>query len=276
MTIKDFINATAKKLKTVGVESARLDCLVLLEDITGKDRAWLLAHPEVELESEKVKKLGRLVERRANHEPLAYIRGRSEFYGREFLVTADTLQPRPETEAMIEMAIQLIENEKLKVENIIDVGTGTGCIAISMKLEQPDIRVLATDISRECLDISQTNAQTLGAKIELLEGDLLEPISPSTYQSSTIILANLPYVPDNHPINQAAQFEPALALFAGDDGLDAYRKMFKQINQLVEKPKAILTESLTSQHQALRALANEHGFTLESTKDLIQRFSLNE
>ncbi len=266
--VNDWLSQATKTLSDAQISTARLDSLILLEDATGKDRAWLLAHPDTLLQGDILQKLKMQVERRAAHEPLAYIRGKSEFYGREFLITPDTLQPRPETETMLELLFEQVKSRKLKVESIIDVGTGSGAIAITVKLELPELSVSATDISQPALSIAQKNADKLQAKVAFYEGDLLEPID----NNFDIVLANLPYVPTGHEINQAAMQEPSIAIFGGEDGLDLYRRMFEQISKLSSKPKYILTESLPYQHAALAGIAKVSGFKLSSTKDFIQQF----
>lgn len=274
MKIDDWLACATEQLKTAGISTARLDCLVLLEDATGKDRSWLLAHPDHILPGSIADELQEQVERRSKHEPLAYIRGRSEFYGREFLVTPDTLEPRPETETMVALALQVI-GDRLRIgENLtlVDIGTGSGCLAITIKLEIPNIEVVAVDISDKCIKVAQENAKKLRTKIEFYTGNLLEPIynlQPTTYN---LVLANLPYVPDGHTINQAAMFEPKHAIFGGSDGLDIYRKLFKQIMSLSHKPEYILTESLPFQHKELTQIAKEVNYKLKTSEDFIQVF----
>ncbi|MDZ7785629.1 MAG: peptide chain release factor N(5)-glutamine methyltransferase [Candidatus Saccharibacteria bacterium] len=276
-----------KALESAGISTARLDCLVLLEDATGKDRSWLLAHPEHELESSKVKKLKEQVQRRAKHEPLAYIRGRSAFYGREFLVNEHTLQPRPETETMIDHLKSLYKVEpcteakssERKALSIVDVGTGSGCIGITAKLELPDAEVYATDISEECLKIARKNARKLKANVEFHKANLLLSqknnshfLNDRSKSENIVLLANLPYVPEGFTINQAAMFEPDVAIFGGKDGLDYYRELFAQIETLKTKPHFIFTESLPTQHKDLTAIAEKHGFRLHECQDFIQVF----
>lgn len=251
-----------------GIHTSRLDALVLLEDIAGKDRAWLLAHPEFELKPTALKRLLEKLRRRASHEPLAYIRGKSEFYGREFMVTPDTLQPRPETETMIELL------KKLKPSNpaiVADIGTGSGAIAISVKLEWPETEVYATEINAAALKISKKNAKRLKAGIRLYRGDLLEPLLTVDSRFS-VLLCNLPYVPDSHTINEAAMQEPRVAIFGGPDGLGLYRRLFDQVKLLSEEPAYILTESLPFQHEALADIAKSSGYTQSQKQDFIQVF----
>ena len=279
MTVAEFLKESGAKLQKAGISSARLDTLLLLEDATGRDRSWLLANQDYVLSKQQIPTLKSMVERRSSHEPLAYIRGKSEFYGRKFLVTADTLQPRPETETMIELLKQFVEDGRWKMEDgsrIIDVGTGSGCLAITAKLELPEATVFATDISKPCLKVARENAKKHQAEVQFFEGNLLDPLPPSIFHlpsSKFAILANLPYVPDSHTINQAATYEPKVAIFGGEDGLDYYRRMFKQIKDADLTIQHILTESLPPHHQALEEIASGCDFKLVQTQDFIQHFT---
>lgn len=317
MNFKNILDDNTKILSDNDIPTARLDVLVLIEDITGKDRGWLLAHPDFKLTIEQTKLLDSAITRRAQHEPLAYIRGTSEFYGRVFKISPDTLQPRPETETMIDLFKELVESRKLKVESyktnvesrkklvesqkskvrsqkskfesqksedeslmrIVDVGTGSGAIAITAKLEWPDFDVHATDINQAALTIAQQNATALKADIHFYKGNLLTPLLsttphlPSTiYHLPTTILANLPYVPNDHMVNKSALHEPSIALFGGDDGLDLYREMFDQLKGIKDTVRFVLTESLPLQHKELASIAQTAGFKLMKTVDLIQIF----
>lgn len=269
MNLEEWLKTATKQLSKSGISTARLDCLVLLEDITGKDRAWLIAHPDFILDDKSKHVLDAQLLRRAKHEPLSYIRGKTEFYGREFIVNAHTLEPRPETETMIDL-LKLIKPSG----PILDIGTGSGCLAITAKLEFPETQVYATDIDKMCIKTARQNAKKHDADIKLFMCDLLESIPPTTYHLPSTILANLPYVPDCHTINQAAMFEPKHAIFGGKDGLDCYRQLFIQIDKLPEKPRYVLTESIPFQHQALEKISNKHGFQQTDERDFIQLFEL--
>jgi release factor glutamine methyltransferase len=275
MTISDWLQKGTQKLEAAGIGTAHLDVLVLLEDALGKDRSWLLAHPEMTVQGSTLYSLGRKIRRRAQHEPLAYIRGKTEFYGREFMVNKHVLEPRPESETMIDLALKVI-GYRLKViaekRRVMDVGTGSGALAITAKLEVPDAEVVATDIDPKCLKISRQNARKLEADVKFLQGDLLEPLynlKPITYN---LILANLPYVPDAFTINQAAMNEPRHAIFGGPDGLDLYRRLFGQIKALPVKPQYVVTESLPFQHEQLTNIAQSAGYQTERSADFIQVF----
>jgi len=299
MTIGEWLATATQKLQAVGIETARLDALVLLEDAASVDRTRLLAHPEEELSSDTQNVLSAWLVRRVQHEPLAYIRGKSEFYGREFAVSPAVLVPRPETETMIDLLKtwinrhsefvsepRTLKSGERKILNqvqddasggrvtIMDVGTGSGALAITAASEVSGAEVWGLDIDPECLQIAQENTKMHDVKITLAESDLLELQGGEVFPDPTVLLCNLPYVPDEYAINDAARHEPALALFAGADGLDLYRKLFEQSVILRTKPLLILTESLETQHLALRQLAKSYGYEEESREGLIQAFVL--
>lgn len=264
MRISEWLQTAEAQLSEAGISTARLDCLVLLSDELERDKSWLLSHPEHELQGSEIEDLNTKIVQRCQHAPLAYLRGHAEFYGRKFVVNEHTLVPRPETETMIELVKAL---DLPAVTTILDVGTGSGCIAITAALELPSARVSACDIDADCLRTARANAEKLHADVTPLQSDLLDRT-----KACDVILANLPYVPDNFQINTAATHEPQHALFGGPDGLDLYRRMFEQIKANNWKPRYILTESLPPQHEALAAIAKAAGFTLQQTDDFIQVF----
>ncbi len=268
---KVLVSGTAQ-LQDAGVGSARLDCLILLEDATGRDRAWLLAHPEYKLTSPLLQELEEKLKRREAHEPLAYIRCETEFYGREFYVDFRVLEPRPESETMIDL-LKTLGLPQGSV--IVDAGTGSGALAITAKLEFPSAKVIATDIDAGCLAVARRNAATLQADVRFLQADLLD----IGLKKIDVILANLPYVPDNFTINRAAMNEPRLAIFGGPDGLDVYRRMFGQImdmTDMAQKPAYILAESLPPQHGKLAGIAASAGYNQLQEQDFVQVFAANK
>lgn len=267
-TTSNWLKLATAELEKNGINTARLDALVMLEDVIGKNRAHLLAHPELELTTEQEKTLESFLNRRLQHEPLAYIRGKAEFYGRDFSVNEHVLVPRPESEDIITLL-----KEYRDVTTIIDIGTGSGALAITAALEFPRAEVIGIDVDPECLKVAKANAKQLDAHVAFLEGDLLRREDLEMYQSPVFILANLPYVPDDYAINEAAKHEPTLALFAGRDGLELYRVMFDQLTEYEDTEIIVLTESLESQHKSLAGIAVDHGFTLGKTAGLIQSFT---
>lgn len=264
MNTEAFLQEATRKLTKAGIGSARLDSLILLEDATGKDRAWLLAHPEFTVSDYIINELNNRVTRRSQHVPLAYIRGQSEFFGRTFYVDERVLEPRPETETMIELALALpLRRQPV----IVDTGTGSGALAVTAKLEIPQATVYATDIDGGCLKVAKRNAESLKANITCLEADLLD--SNQLPAQLDIVLANLPYVPDDFHINLAASHEPRLAIFGGLDGLELYRRLFNGL-----EASYVLTEALPPQHEMLAAIAAEAGYKQLRKQDFIQVFAI--
>jgi release factor glutamine methyltransferase len=272
MTVGDFLQQGTAKLSKAGIDSARLDCLLLLEDTLHMDRARLLAHPELLIDEAASASLLAQCEQRATHTPLAYLRGKASFYGRSFMITSDVLVPRPETETMVTLAKELTNSAGLPAQpRFVDIGTGSGCIGISVALEIPGSVVSLYDIDPNVLTVARKNAQVLGAHVTTAIQNLLSD-PPAAEHTFAVVLANLPYVPDAYPINTAATFEPKLALFAGPDGLDLYRTLWQQIAALPVPPVYVLTESLIEQHAALAELAEAAGYKLAQQKGLIQQF----
>lgn len=264
MTVQDFLKTATKTLEQNGATSARLDCLILLEDELGLDRASILAHPETELSPSQLARLNTQVTQRITHLPMAYIRGKAPFFGREFVVNEHVLVPRPETETMIELLKNLPLPTALK---IADIGTGSGCIGITAALEIPTATVTLYDIDPHALKVAKKNAQSLGVQVAISQGDLL-----SKKPDADVLLANLPYVPSNYAINQAAKHEPTHTLFSGQDGLDLYRRFWKEISLLEQLPIFVLTESLPFQHDTLETLAKSAGYEQGTKQDLVQVF----
>ncbi len=274
LTMSQWLTKATKKLEESGIGTARLDALVLFEDATGKNRAWLLAHPETRLDKvardpTSSRLLDEWVERRAGHEPLAYIRGRTEFYGRKFKVDKRVLEPRPESETMIDLLKTL---PLPKTRHIIDVGTGSGSLGITAALEIPGSTIELIDIDPGCLKVARQNLKLHKVTAELVHGDLLE----KTKRPADVVLANLPYVPDSHTINEAAMQEPKIAIFGGLDGLNLYRKLFTQFTKNSQQPKYVLTESLPFQHQELEKIAGSHKYKLHKEDDFIMVFKLRQ
>jgi release factor glutamine methyltransferase len=270
MTTADWLFEAMRKLGNAGVDSPRRDAFVFIEDVLKKDRAWVNAHGEHELNNQQIKALDALIERRMKREPLAYVRGKGWFYGRFFDVTPDVMIPRPESESFINLLKQIIEDGP----TIIDVGTGSGCLAITAKLELPKAEIIAIDLSQKALKIAKQNAKNHHADIQFHHGSLLEPLLSSTFHlPPSILMTNLPYVPEGLITSPEITHEPSNALFSGKDGLDHYRALWQQITELKNKPHYILTESLESQHKALIKLAQKSGYKLVKTEVLVQLFS---
>lgn len=252
--------------------TARLDAEVMLANVLAVDRSWLHAHPENLVTKEQLAILNDFLNRRVHHEPLAYILNKTEFYGREFYIKNGVLVPRPESETLIDMCIKLSHDKKLSNLLIIDVGCGSGALGITMGLELSDVKVVGIDIDSTCLEVSRINAKKHGVKVEFIKSNLLESVANYNNYKNIIIIANLPYVPDSHVLNDAATLEPKHAIFGGPDGLSLYRKLFEQLKKLNPHPCYVFTESLSPQHEELKTIANKHSYQLMEEQDFIQLF----
>lgn len=265
MTIQEWLGDSTKKLADNGVGSARLDALVLLEYALVTPRVTLLSHPETDLPATTLVRLDKALKQRLDGIPIAYITHKKEFYGREFIVNEHVLIPRPETESIIELVKQLA----LEAPHIADIGTGSGCIAITLALEIPDSKVMAADISEEALKIAKQNAKDLSAQVTFKQSDLFAQLA---HRSFDVVCANLPYVPDKLVTSNEITKEPSDALFSGEDGLDHYRRFFIEVAELSNKPTYVVIESLENQHNELKKLATITGYQLKQTDMLAQLF----
>lgn len=265
MTVGQFLKIGAETLRAARVESARLDCLVLLEDVVGKDRSHLLAHPEIILTDAQITALNNYITQRKQHVPLAYIRGQAAFFGRTFRVNNHVLVPRPESEAIIEL---LLETPLPPRPRVADIGCGSGCIGITAVLELRQASITLYDIDSAALAVAEQNAKAFRATVQLKHRDLLT----SNNDHFDVLLANLPYVPDNYAVNAAAQHEPKQALYSGPDGLDHYRKLWEQIALRKQKPTHVIIEALPGQHARLVELAQNARYTLAGNKDFALLF----
>lgn len=245
---------------------SHLDAELILAHALNKERVFLHAHPDYELTESEQRKAEEYLKRRQNHEPVAYILGSKEFYGREFVVTPDTLIPRPETEAIIDLVKEL----SLEKPKILDVGTGSGCIAITLKLELPESDVTAVDISEKALVVAEKNADNLHANLEFKKSDLLKNVD----EKFDIIVANLPYVDKNWDwLSPELDFEPETALYSEDFGLKDIKNLILESNtKLAEQGKLIL-ESDISQHEAIECFVKSNtNMRLVKTSGLAQMF----
>jgi release factor glutamine methyltransferase len=223
-----LLSAITDRLNSVS-DTPALDASVLLAYILDKPRTWVRAHPELTLSAEQKRQLDGLLERLERGEPLPYVIGHWEFFGLEFDLTPDVLIPRPETELLVERALAWL-NESPVRRTVADVGTGSGIIAISIAVNVPDAKIMATDLSAEALKVATMNAKKFDVedRIEFFQCDLL-PVKPAfftTEQHLDLICANLPYIPTEalHSLPIYGR-EPTLALDGGEDGLELIRRL---------------------------------------------------
>lgn len=257
MKICDFLESARATLKTAGIEGAQTDAEVILAHVLKKDRAWFLAHDDAKLTSEHIEAAQKLLEKRAGRIPMSYVLGLREFAGLEFKMDERALTPRVETETIVAEVIKRAPQGA----HVLDIGTGSGAMAIAIKHLRPDLRVVASEVSLEALDLARENAKTLlgnDTKIEFIQSDLFDNIN----DKFDIIAANLPYVTRTMELMPEVQNEPAVALFGGaDDGLDLYRKFFTQLPSHISNNARVWTESDPWQQEGLIKLAKACGLT---------------
>ena len=226
MTVRAALLQGQQLLEDAKIGEARLTAEVLLMRATGHDRAWLYAHGNDELIELWWIHYGRYLHQRIKGEPTQYITGRQEFYGREFRVTPDVLIPRPETEHLIEAALTR------SAETILDLGTGSGAIAVTLALETRAL-VVATDIALTALHVAQHNARTLGAQVAFMACDLGAAFADGSFD---LVVSNPPYIAARNRASlqpEVRDHEPALALFGGEDGLAIYQRLIPEAARLL-------------------------------------------
>ena len=232
---------------------ARLDAETLLMHVLCRDRAYLYAHPELELSSRELARYREWLERRAQGEPLQYITGHQEFWGLDLLVTPAVLIPRPETEHVVETLLEVLGGTESP--RIVDVGTGSGCIALAIASEMSKARVEAVDVSTEALDIAQRNAQRLGlaSRVEFTHSDLLQKYL-SAGPAFDAVVSNPPYVGQQEADKlqiEVREHEPHCALFGGEQGLDIYRRLVPEARRVLKTGGWLVMEIGYSQEQAI-------------------------
>jgi release factor glutamine methyltransferase len=240
-------------------DSARADAELLLAQALGQSRSWLYAHSDDKLGEDQVRDFRALLERRRRGEPVAQILGVREFWSLPLMVTVDTLIPRPETELLVELALQRIPAESSP--RVLDLGTGTGAIALAIAKERPQAEVTAIDADPRTLRVAKKNAARLGLdQVHFLLGNWFSAVRDERYD---VILSNPPYIADDDPhlLQGDLRFEPRSALASGTDGLDALRQIASEAARHLRAGGCVLLEHGFDQGAAVRALLAASGFT---------------
>ncbi|MFN8482620.1 MAG: peptide chain release factor N(5)-glutamine methyltransferase [Anaerolineae bacterium] len=262
-TVGVLLAQLTTRFRDAGCDTPSLDAQVIVARALGVNRAWLLAHPEAVVPADVSATIERWAQRREEREPLAYVIGRREFYGLDFIVDGSVLTPRPETEMLVERALDVIWawREAHGVwPRVADLGAGSGAIAVTIAAALPDLEhVTAVDISPHALAVAELNAAHYGVghHIDFRRGDLLLPLD----EPVDVILANLPYIPtgDLATLQPEVQREPRLALDGGPDGLDLFRRLFAQALGRVSPQAVFLLEVGAGQGAAVAELARTLG-----------------
>ncbi len=270
MTLQQWLDKGEAELRSgPHPEHAHLDTQALLLHLLGKNTAWLMAHQGDDFAGCAAIRFAALLERRLKGEPIQYIVGEVEFYGLPFRVTPDVLIPRPETEHLVEKALAFAA--QFPVPCILDIGTGSGAIAVALAHKLPNAQMTAIDLSAAALTVARENAalNSVTAQIRFLQGDLLAPVAGEAFD---IIVSNPPYVPTTDRASLAVEVrdhEPALALFAGEDGLDIYRRLIPAAFAALAPGGFIALEIGYGQAPAIHALLSASAFQqIEFTPDL--------
>jgi len=262
-SIAEVLKDASRMLEAAGVPEARRDAGSLLSFVLGKDRTFLISHAEDRVDDDSLDQFREFVERRAAGEPLQYITGVQDFYGREFRVTPDVLIPRPETELLVEAALEVTKSDE---PFICDVGTGSGCIAVTLLCEIPGARAVALDKSLAALEIAKLNAtkQSVAGRAMFAVSDCFDGLISREYQFD-LIVSNPPYVSEAALTGlqrEVRDHEPLVALSPGPDGLSVIRRLFRDAPAYLKPKGHMLMEIGFDQGEAVRSVVDESVWSL--------------
>ena len=264
MIISEWLKIATKSLKTANIPSARLDAELILANTLRKNRTYLHAHLDEEIDPRRFDIANARLDLRLDRVPIAYILGYKEFYGRRFTVSPSVLIPRPESEDLISLFLELTTSE-IAEKVLIDVGTGSGCLGITAKLERSNLSVILSDISKPALNIAEKNANALNADVHIQQQSLLNgQLKPVDY-----IFANLPYVDKNWDVSPELQYEPEIALFAEDEGLKLILQLISQAPRCLTPEGLLFIEADPQQHNRIIDEAVKNGFIKERVLNYI-------
>lgn len=262
-TISFWLKNAAKSLKDAGIASARLDAELILANTLRKNRTYLHAHLDEEIDPRRIDIANARLDLRLDRVPMAYILGYKEFYGRKFTVSPAVLVPRPESEDMISLFLDATAGE-IEQKVLIDVGTGSGCLGITAALERTNISVILSDISKDALRIAEKNTDEYHARVKIQQQSLLNgQLEPVDY-----IFANLPYVDKDWEVSPELQYEPKIALFTEDGGLKLILELIQQAPRCLTPNGQLFIEADPTQHERIIQAAAKQNFKLAT----IQRY----
>lgn len=263
-TIQKLLNWVTQYFTEKGLESPRLSAELLISDVLQLKRIELYTQFDKPVGKESLDKLHDLVKRAGKHEPIEYLTGKCEFYGLQFHITPACLIPRPETELLVERAIEFLQN-RAGEQLVCDLCTGSGCIAVAVAKNHAKAKIIATDVSNEALETAEQNAEKyqLGERMKLLHGDLFEPVIPELDRYKfDLVVCNPPYITSGEfetLDKNVRNYEPKSALLAGEDGLDIYRRIAEQVEKFLKEDSALMLEIGYRQADAVTRLLEETG-----------------
>ena len=269
-TIQKLLNWVTGYFTDKGVDAPRLSAELLLSYVLGLKRIELYTQYDQPVAKPQLDELRALVKRAGGHEPVAYLIGRTEFYSLELNITGDCMIPRPETELLVQRAIEFLRTRH-GTQFVCDLCTGSGCIAVAIAKNCPEARVIATDISAVALEVAAQNVDKhqLAERITFLQGDLFEPlVRPLDVEQFDLIVCNPPYISAaEYEVleKNVKDYEPRIALYAGDDGLDIYRRIIERADQFLKSGAGLMLEIGYAQGPAVRELL-EHASAFSEIK----------
>ena len=256
MTVDRALEEAAETLAGGRVDAPRLTARLLLGDALACHPAWLVAHGDEQLTADRLGAFREMVCRRAGGTPTQYIRGKQEFYGLEFRVTPDALIPRPETEHLVEAALERISPS----DCVLDIGTGSGAVAVTLASLRPDARVFAADLSLPALSVAASNAARLGCPVPLCATDLCAAFGSHRFD---MVVSNPPYIPLRQApsLQRELRFEPSLALYGGEDGLQVIGRLALESRRILKAGGWLLMEIGFGSRAAVERLLRSSGWT---------------
>jgi len=265
-TIAETLRAATARLTEAGVDGARLDARLLLAEALGKDGTWLFNHGNDELATDAEAALAALLERRLERQPMSLILGRREFWSLDFIVTRDTLAPRPDSETLIEAVLEELADRRAPL-SLLDLGTGTGCLLLALLSELTFARGTGTDLDPDTLAVARGNAERLGfaPRTSFIHSNWWEAVDGAF----DVILSNPPYIPSGDIAGldpEVARFEPLGALDGGADGLDAYRLLAAGADKFLTEDGVIAFEVGAGQAPDVAALLEAQGFVIRAVR----------
>ncbi len=277
MKISDILTFAKIQLENSGVSNSKLDSLILLSHTLSFSKEQIIFNPDFNLTSEQEKTFLEFIKRRCEREPVSHLIGKREFYGRNFIVTSDVLDPRPDSETLIELVLKTFPNKKQNIQ-FLEIGCGSGCLVITLLKEFENSIAYALDISEKALEIAKKNAKLneVQNRIKFLQSDILSALENSETNNFApkfdLIISNPPYIPSQYIEELEPEvriFEPRIALDGGNDGLDFYRRIASDAKDfLKENGKIILEIGIKQEEEIVKVFTSQNFTFLESKKDL--------
>lgn len=269
----EAINYAENKLKNKGIKSYHLDSIILLEEVLNKNRSYILAHQEENIGKVKFLTYRKMLRKRLLNKPIAQITNKKEFFGRIFFVNKNVLIPRPETEEIIVQFDELFKTRMINGKvRVCDLGTGSGVIGITAKLNHPEIDIDLVDLNKKALDVARINVVNSSTEVNIIRSNLLVN-TPKDYD---VVLANLPYVPSYVLLNNEAMNEPSFAIYSDNDGLFHYIEMFRQISFFHKKPLYLIIEFLDISIPSINKIAESYNYININRTGLVSTYKFRK